>query len=121
MERIRCHAGLGARSVAPGTVSAATSAGTPWQIEAAVSDFISALNDYNRELNGPGPSSAVEPKPGAIPRDVAYAVGEVVRMLREWGADQPAWRVETAWSAVLAGDIDDLREHLSGEEAALGG
>jgi hypothetical protein len=84
VERIRSHAGLGARSVAPGTVSAATSAGTPWQIEAAVSDFISALNDYNR-------------------------------------ADQPAWRVETAWSAVLAGDIDDLREHLSGEESALGG
>ncbi len=26
-----------------------------------------------------------------------------------------AWSVETAWRAILAGDIDDLGEHLSDE------
>jgi hypothetical protein len=34
-------------------------------------------------------------------------------MLRDDAStDDAVWTVETAWSAVLAGDIDDLREHL---------
>jgi hypothetical protein len=104
--------------VVPQTVSAATSAADPAEIEAAVSDFLSALDAYNSELNGPVPASTSGSGLDAVPRDVAYAVGEVARMLRECGDDRSAWRVETAWLAVLAGDIDDVREHLAEEEAS---
>lgn len=117
-ERIRRHAGLGEPSLAPDTVSTATSNGNPGDIDSAASDFVAALNDYNRDLNEPVPSSSVGSD--SVPRDVAYAVGEVTRMLRESGADRSAWRVETAWLAVLAGDIDNLGEHLAEEEAARG-
>jgi hypothetical protein len=120
-ERIRRHAGLGEPSLASDTVSAATSDGNPGDIDSAASDFVAALNDYNRDLNEAVPSSSVKSGSDSVPRDVAYAVGEVTRMLRESGANRSAWRVETAWLAVLAGDIDDLAEHLAEEEAARGG
>lgn len=119
-ERIRQHAGLGDAGLAPATVSAVTAEGSPDDIEAAASDFVAALNDYNRELNGPVPSTGMGSGSDTVPRDVAYSVGEVTRMLRETGAERSAWRVETAWSAVLAGDIDDLGEHLAEVEAAPG-
>jgi len=38
-------------------------------------------------------------------------------MLRDFGDDHSAWMVETAWLAILAGDIDDLREHIALEDA----
>jgi len=117
-ERIRRHAGLGGPSLVPDTVSAATSDGNPADIDAAASDFVAALDDYNRDLNEPVPSSSTKSGSASVPRDVAYAVGEVTRMLRESGADRSAWRVETAWLAVLAGDIDNLGDHLAAEEAA---
>jgi hypothetical protein len=117
-ERIVWHAGLSADGgLAPGSVSAATSSGDQAAIEAATTDSLRALDDYNRDLNGPVPSSSIGGS-GMVPRDVAYAVAEVARMLRDSGADQSAWRVESAWLAVLAGDIDDVREHLAQEEAA---
>jgi hypothetical protein len=49
---------------------------------------------------------------------VAYSVAEVARMLREASADREAWQVETGWLAVLAGDIDDVGQHVAEEEAA---
>ena len=78
-------------------------------------DLITALDNYNRDLNGPVPSETVGPDDDSVPRTVAYAVGEVVRMLRESGSGRAALRVETAWLAVLAGDIDDIGEHLAEE------
>jgi hypothetical protein len=29
-----------------------------------------------------------------------------------------AWAIETSWRAVLAGDIDDLQQHVAEERAA---
>jgi hypothetical protein len=49
---------------------------------------------------------------------MAYAVAEVARMLREADADREAWQVETGWLAVLAGDVDDVRQHITEEETA---
>jgi hypothetical protein len=54
-----------------------------------------------------------------IPRQLAYAVAEITRMPREDAAStDAAWTVEIAWNAVLAGDIDDLHQHLQHERAA---
>ena len=115
-QRLVWHAGLSAAGgLAPGSVSAATSEGDPANIEAATTDFIAALDEYNRELNGQVPSETISPGDDSVPRRLAYAVGEVARMLRESGSDRSALRVETAWLAVLAGDVDDVREHLAEE------
>jgi hypothetical protein len=59
---------------------------------------------------------------------VVYAVAEITSLLRKHapfstgtdatqGLARATWLVETAWLAVLAGDIDDLHAHLSEEEA----
>jgi hypothetical protein len=85
----------------------------------AVADFIDALQALNHELNGAVPSDSIS---GAdtVSRGAAYAVAEVIRMLDENGkAQHERWMVETAWLAVLAGDIDDLDEHIAQEEATL--
>ena len=56
-----------------------------------------------------------------LPRSVAYAVAEIIRMLRyESQSSEGARMVETSWSAVLAGDIDSLDEHLNDEDHASG-
>jgi hypothetical protein len=39
-------------------------------------------------------------------------------MLREAGADREASAVDTGWLAVLARDIDDVRQHVAEEKAA---
>jgi hypothetical protein len=63
-----------------------------------------------------------------LPSTLVYAITEVIRMSRDKqeGATneseretlaRAAWRAETGWSAVLAGDIDDIRTHLLEEEA----
>ena len=116
-EKICWHAGFGETGLVPHTVSAATAGGSPAEIEAAAADFVALLGDYNLDLNGQAPSSTSSPGSDTVLRDVAYAVSEVTRMLRESGAGQSAWRVETAWLAVLAGDIDDVGEHVVSEEA----
>ena len=36
----------------------------------------------------------------------------------EHRAEAIAWRFETAWLAILAGDVDDLHLHVSEEQAA---
>jgi hypothetical protein len=88
--------------------------------------FHTTLETLNRELNGEIPSESTG-SADVVPTDVAYAVAEVTRMLRDYadkgGALHPstglreAWLIETAWLAVLAGDIDDLQQHLNKEEA----
>ena len=47
-----------------------------------------------------------------VPRSVAYAVSEVTAMLRDAEEHDLAGRIDTAWNAVLAGDIDNLAAHI---------
>jgi hypothetical protein len=56
----------------------------PWDgdaaaVDAATTDFITALGEYNRDLNGQVPSETQGQGNDCVPRRVAYAVGEVVR------------------------------------------
>jgi hypothetical protein len=118
-QRLRWHAGL-EQAVAGSlpTISDCTrpASALATRLEDALADFVATLEQLNHELNGDTPSQTIT---GAteIPRAVAYAISEVARALRDAGAAQGTWTVETAWSAVLAGDIDDLQQHLNEERA----
>jgi len=117
-ERLWEHAWASGR---PGTIVAATGDRHEQQMEAATADFIDALDDFNCVLNGPRPSSGLRDagrRSDVLPVRVAYAVAEAVRMLRDASAADCAWRVEAAWLAVLAGDIDDVPQHVALEERA---
>lgn len=89
-------------------------------MEEALRDFLAAMQRLNIELNGQVPSSTVGENNADVPTALAYAVGEVARMLRDARRDADAWAVDTAWLAVLAGDIDDVAGHVAEERAARG-
>ena len=127
-DRMRWHAGLARPQASRGVMSVAAVLATPNasgdHLEAALRDLLDAMTKLNLELNGRVPSENTA-SAAPVPRSIAYAVAEINRMLRE-AADsgshgipnvsQAAWRVETAWLAVLAGDVDDLRAYLADEE-----
>ena len=116
IERLSQHAFSSADGT---TVCEATARRDRSQIEPATADFIEALDEYNGRLNGPVPSAGVgEAEEDVVSRRAAYAVVEVARMLRDAGADDCARQVDIAWAAVLAGDIDDIREHVTREDSA---
>jgi hypothetical protein len=111
---IQQHAGL--RDTHRASVSGVTGA-EPVDREAlgeALDDFVAALQALNIEMNGDTPSESYEGDAN-VPRTVAYSVGEVIRLLRDSGDDSGARIAETAWLAVLAGDIDDVRQHVREE------
>jgi hypothetical protein len=116
VERLQLHA-LG--SADGTTVNGATASRDRPQIEAATGDFIEALDEYNRSLNGRIPSAGTgDAGEDVVSRGAAYAAVEASRMLRDAGADDCARRVDIAWAAVLAGDIDDIRQHVALEDSA---
>jgi hypothetical protein len=118
VERLRRHAFGSADGT---TVSEATASRDPSQIEVATADFIAALGEYNSSLNGSALSVETgKPAEGdVVSRGAAYAVAEATRMLRDAGADDCARRVDTAWAAVLAGDIADIPQHVSLEDSTM--
>lgn len=98
------------------------------RLEAAFDSLMRSLSRLNTELNGVVPSESAQ-RNGTIPSRLAYAVAEIGRMSREARdkvaspifrdlIDGKLRRMEVAWLAVLAGDIDDIKGHL---EEELGG
>jgi len=97
----------------------------------AIADCLYTLATLNREMNGDVPSrTAVRVE--KIPRSLVYAMTEIIRMIRDCqehtqgqsdaiAFSQAARRIETAWSAVLAGDIDNVLEHVEQEEVGAKG
>jgi hypothetical protein len=116
---LRWHAGLEGDRDDAGSISGCTASGTP--AGEAVAAFIQALQRLNIELNGATPSENVDSRDDPLPRDVAYAVAEAARMLRDTGDDDAASQVDIGWSAVLAGDIDDVVEHIAQERRGRDG
>jgi hypothetical protein len=121
VRRLRQHAGLEeSESPLPTVSSCLPERGRIGQLGVALADLMATLGRLNHELNGAVPSEAVGDPGRVIPGSVAYAVAEVSRMLRRGGdTEREAHAVDTAWLAVLAGDVDDVLEHVAGEEAAL--
>ena len=113
---LRWHAGLDGDALDASSVSGSLAAGG--DVERAMSDFIEAMQRLNQEINAEQPSAAVDGKEDYVSRGVAYAVAEVTRMLRDAARVSEACAVEAAWNAVLAGDVDDVAEHLKAESWA---
>ncbi len=98
-------------------------------LNSSVEDFLLVLDSLNQELNGSQPS-LVTGESQDIPRRIVYSIIEIHRMLREFechafeaSEDNPAIKVairivETAWAAVIAGDIDDILEYVRLERQA---
>lgn len=129
MVRLLWHAGLA--SLPPSSTfsiceSTSSPSASPETIESAVSDVIDALTRLNYEING-SPPSETPAKNGNLDRRLVYAMSEILRLLKP-DADTPdnirhclersEWAISTAWLAVISGDIDDIKEHLSEEEKA---
>ena len=85
-----------------------------------MASFVDALQRLNVEMNGAVPSEVVRGDEPLIPARLVYAVAEVARMLRDHDLADHAWAIDTAWLAVLAGDIDDVAEHLALERRGRG-
>ena len=89
---------------------------------AAIEDVLDILSELNVQVNGQAPSEMISGKEENFPRVLVYAVMEILRYLESLpkgeAANRGHWLVMTAWSAVLAGDIDDIRQHLRDEELA---
>ena len=115
-QRLRWHAGLDGDPLDPLSVSGSLAAGRG--VERAVNDFFDVMRQLNYAMNGDVPSEVVTGDDDLVPRDVAYAVSEVARQLGDTAHVIEAWEVDVAWNAVLAGDIDDLAEHIEHERRA---
>jgi hypothetical protein len=113
IEHVRRHAGLRTFDHQAASISDCTGPdGATANLDEALENLVAVLAVLNLQLNGAIPS---ETPYGAdqIPRTLAYAIAEIVRMLREQPTSSAAAStVDSAWAAILAGDIDDLREHL---------
>ncbi len=128
VQRLLWHAGLaerpgGAAGVSISEITSPATASSEGLAE-SLDDFVAALSELNRVLNGDVPSELTSGKAEDVPRAAAYATEEVVWMLRRAAEDaaSPAeaeslldavWMIEVAWHAVLAGDVDDLWEHVA--------
>jgi hypothetical protein len=129
-DRLRWHAGLNsaAQTAVPSISYCTGSEGSVAALDEALPDLLVTLARLNHELNGEIPSESTD-SATEISRDLVYAIAEVIRLLRD-AADKPpgqsdarsferaAWLIETTWAAALAGDIDDLPQHVNREHAA---
>jgi len=131
INRFRWHAGLEGSLLEEQSISSILESKdiTKSSLRGALTSIVPIFEVLNHELNGMSPSGTImiTDVPPEIPRELAYAIAEIVRMLRDCEHEAVsdaeknelglmAWRVETAWLAVLAGDIDDISEHLQEEE-----
>jgi hypothetical protein len=96
------------------------------QVEESTEDALGILNELNILFNGEIPSESTT-SINEFPRRLVYAVSELIGFAHKTAthnkdpkaaeqAARAALRIEIAWSAVLAGDIDDLLDHVAGEE-----
>jgi len=128
VDRLAWHAELSSRPVdavcAP-LVSVLITECVANQRRESLSDLVQTLDRLNRQLNGETPS---EQTSGAesIPRRLVYALAEISRLLHDAATAsggrsdlrEASWQIDQAWSAILAGDIDDLGQHLTDEAFA---
>jgi hypothetical protein len=66
-------------------------------------------------LNGERPSETISCEAGEVSRAAAYAFSEVTLRLRSRDSGNASRSIEVAWNAVLAGDVDDIVEHVQQE------
>lgn len=79
----------------------------------------STANRFRAHAGLDGPSAAavtvsLATRDPVSAQDLSAALSDFI----DAGADREACAVDTGWLAVLAGDIDDVRQHIAEEEAA---
>jgi hypothetical protein len=125
--RIRYHAGL-QQALDLDVPSLAELLWKKLPADESVRDVIHTLQILNTELNGEIPSESSQREQN-IPRSVVYGVSEIIRLTRNAAERlqdvkrieallQFARSIEIGWSAVLAGDIDNIMLHITEEENA---
>lgn len=117
--RLRWHAGLDGDSHADPNASGrsldrvlAEPEPDPQALTAALEDLLDVIESLNVEINGDPPSESINADAADVPRAIAYAVSEITSRLRSNGNSDAVRIVDTAWNAVLAGDIDNIRAHV---------
>ena len=131
VNRLREHSGLPVSSqqlqgsAFVDNVQAIKRSGTESGLEASVTDIIECLQGLNRVIQ-----SASEDRNKVINQEVVYAVSGIMLLAIELSVAQAkagkncsslltaAWRIACAWDALLAGDIDDIHQHLMYESSA---
>jgi len=124
ISRLRYHAGLeeiAGAGIAP--IAEALWQGSP--AGDAFSDILVCMEKLNHEMNGPLPSGDVRPKVSHFDRKLLYAIYEIGRQISQAAEKAPPDRsaslcslgrkFDAAWGAILAGDIDDIRDHIEDE------
>jgi hypothetical protein len=120
-KQLRYHAGL-EPDLRLGVPSLSDALWKKTSITASVDDVLRLLHLLNHEVNGLVPSASTEDH-GQFSRQLIYAVTEIIDLLR--GEHQlpdteiglAGRRIAFAWSCVLAGDIDDIRQEIADDEA----
>jgi hypothetical protein len=134
-KRLREHSGLGvtqqqfAENSLAVQVREALRNGVVDNLTSSVTDILECLSQVNHHLFSSPTGSA-----NAIDRDIAYSVSGIVCLLCElslkWQQEPHEridaiqrllfflWEINCAWDAVLAGDIEDVQQHLRWETAA---
>lgn len=102
-------------------------------LDTITADIIDCLEVLNRQVNQ---EAGAEAQLRTLDPQMVYAASGIVLdcldkalELRRTDAQsgiasdllRAAWRVQCAWDALLAGDIENLQEHVAGEEWARGG
>ena len=99
-------------------------------LDAITADIIDCLDRLNRQMN---PEAGAEAQCRMMDRQIVYAVSGIVwacldkaMELRRADAQSAmasdllsaAWRVQCAWDALVAGDVESLPSHVASEQEA---
>jgi hypothetical protein len=129
LERLRSHANMSGTSL-PESESFLFAL---WQAErqSRIPELLICLETVNHSLNTEHPSDTISGKAEALPRSLVADISAILSAgwsyYWRWSSSQQfteAFRTEfaamlvqlgIAWDAVLAGDIDDIRDHVQTE------
>lgn len=131
ISRLRWHAGLedlSGQSLPSLAACTWPANGLQGSLDGAVDDVVETLSVINHQMNGAVPSETNIADANVSVR-LVYAIAEIQRMLRIFresseSSDTQRWArrmersIEIAWNGILAGDIDNLKDHVSDELAA---
>ena len=127
IENLRRHAGFDA-NVKLDVLPLVDALDQNLPLNASLNDVLRLMQSINVEMNGQVPSESFD-STLQLPRILVYTVQELIRILRQAkyklnpDTDKllpfAAWKLETAWLAVLAGDIDDIFEHITAEQMMI--
>ena len=104
------------------------------ELRSSFDDILACFEAVNLALNTPRPSESIGGKAEALPRSLVADISEILSLgwsyHWRWTSSErftETFRTELAsmlvqisiaWDAVLAGDIDDIREHVQTEFSA---